>query len=402
MIEIDPSDPKTWWNARAESLVPNESIVAAAQCPDHVRSLTDIPAHKLYTDPETHIRAAAAVSAYYEFDTLVTAHDIYNFEIEALGGKLIFGESLPTIDIHQPLIASHKDLDKLVAPDRWVDKGRVRLSYEHSKLSGAAAMFCGPFSLAVGMRGYASLIRDMRRDPAFAHELFSRLVESIIPSYIKEGAGYTGMNVWIGADAWSSFPNLSPALYEKWVTPYALKLSQNLGQSGLFASLVGNADYCEEDLSKFSKEILWKCFDNQTAIAGGLPMLVLYMGRWQDYPLEPVIEYAESKKAQGIDTTIMVAGVNARVLRDGPIDKILAAVKRLCVLAQHANVMSITAGSLPDDAPAEHIHAMIAAVRAYGALPIAEDLDKVEVHIPKRESFAEYVHKMSGGKGLVY
>ena len=401
MTKIDPSDPKTWWEAWEESLVPEKSLIVGAQCPDHVRSLTGIPAHKLYADPETHLRASAAVSAYYGFDNVSNSHDIYNFEIEALGGKMIFGESLPTIDAREPLIASHKDLDKLVPPDSWVDRGRVRLSFEQSKLSGTA-MFCAPFSLAIGLRGYVNLIRDMRRDPAFVQELFERLVNDIIPSYIKEGTDYAGVNMWVGADAWSSFPNIGPELYEKWVTPYALKLNQKLGQLGSFAMFVGNADYCEEDLSKFSQEILWKCFDNQIATSGGLPMLVLYMGRWQDYPLESVISYIDSKKAQGIDVTISVAGLNARVLRDGPIDNILSAVKRLCTLAQHTNVLSIIAGGLADDVPPEHVHAMVAAVRTYGALPISENLDEVKVEIPKRESFAEYVNKMSGGRGLVY
>jgi hypothetical protein len=58
--------------------------------------------------------------------------------------------------------------------------------------------------------------------------------------------------------------------------------------------------------------------------------------------------------------------------------------------------------NVPADTPPRHIHAAVSAVHTYGRLPLAENLDAVEFKIPERECFSEYIHKMSGGSGLVF
>jgi hypothetical protein len=46
---------------------------------------------------------------------------------------------------------------------------------------------------------------------------------------------------------------------------------------------------------------------------------------------------------------------------------------------------------IPAETPPDHIHAALAACRAYGRLPIAADLNDVRFEVPKRESFEEFL-----------
>ena len=53
-------------------------------------------------------------------------------------------------------------------------------------------------------------------------------------------------------------------------------------------------------------------------------------------------------------------------------------------------------GDLPDnqipaDTPSEHIHAAVAACRAYGRLPLPDNLDHVDCELPRHRSFAEFM-----------
>ncbi len=400
-VQVDPTDPRTWWLAQAEQ--PGKRINVTAQGPDHIMALTGISPRKFHTDPRAHMAAEAAVSAYYGLDGQMLGEDVYDIEAEALGQKMIYGEAMPTIDFRQPLISEKSDLTKLKAPDDWLSRGRVPYMFEIQKMlremGTTTAFYCAPFSLAVGIRSYPKLIRDMKRDPAFAHELFDRLVDEILPSYLSALVAYSGVQATNGADAWACYPDLSPELMEEWVLPYNARLTGNCQKRGFVATAVAVGDYCEEDLDKFDKEMLFRCLDIQSRNMFGAPFAFMGMGRWQDYPLEAMVEYLERYKARSVRCTLM-GGVNARFMRDASPQEIAANVKRLIALFGHDHDLSIFLASTPADTPSQHVHAAVAAAHAYGKLPISAELDDKPVKIPQRESFQEYVHKMSGGRGL--
>ena len=400
-VKLDPADPRTWWMSTAEQ-EPNRFPVAA-QMHDHCMRLAGVSARKFYYDPMVNVKVGAAVAAYYGIDSPLAIPDVYNYEAEAMGQKMIYGEdSMPTIDFREPLVSEPKDLSKLKAPE-WLEKPRIRYILDLTKfnleMGVISGMFCAPFSLAVGVRSYPKLIRDMKRDKPFAHDLFTKLVDDVLPSYLKVMKDYTGVTVATGADAWAAFPNLSPDLMEEWVVPYSLKLTQNCAKFGFTASAVASGDYCEERIERFDKQILFKCFDVQVALLGGAPVILLGMGRWQDYPIEAVAEYLRPYKEKGVKATVSAA-INARLLRDGPVEKIVDNVKRFVDLLGRDHTVLIFLASIPADTPPEHVHAAVAAAHAYSQLPIADDLDKIEVKIPKRESFKEFVQKTSQGAGL--
>jgi len=82
--------------------------------------------------------------------------------------------------------------------------------------------------------------------------------------------------------------------------------------------------------------------------------------------------------------------VNARLLRDGPVDRIVHTIKRFVDAFGRDHRLTIWLANVPADAPAEHIHAAVAAAHAYGRLPVPDNLDDVEVLLPKRETFQEW------------
>ncbi len=398
--KLDPRDPGTWWAATA----PRERgrIEISAQMHDHCMVLAGVPAKAFYNDPEVNFKVGGAVAAYYGLDSPQAIGDVYNFEAEALGQPMIYGShSMPTIDFRDPLIKEPKDLDHLKAPE-WLEKPRVRFSLDIIRLGaplGCLGFFCAPFSLAVGLCSYPGLIRFIRRDPQFAHAIFTKLVDEIQPSFLKAMKEYSGVDTATGADAWAAYPNIPPEMADEWAVTYNMRLFQNCLPFGMTAAGLAAADYCEERLEKFDKNVLFKCFDVEVKTFFGLPVLLLGMGRWQDYPLEAVAEYLDRYKQQGIRAGVM-AGINARMLRDGPVDRIVDNVKRYVKTLGRDHNLAIFLANIPADTPPDHVHAAVAAAATYGRLPIVEDVDEVEFKMPQRESFQEFVAKMSGGAGL--
>jgi hypothetical protein len=174
---------------------------------------------------------------------------------------------------------------------------------------------------------------------------------------------------------------------EEWVVPYNQRLATRAGEFGITASS-NSGDYNEERLEKFDVAILHGSFDVEVASQGS-PSLFLGMGRWEEYPLEPVREYTARYRNQGASVRI-TAGVNARLLRDGPIEKIVSTVKRFIAAFARDHELSIFLSNIPMDTPTAHVHAAIAATHTYGRMPIADNLDEIELSIPQRIPFQEW------------
>jgi uroporphyrinogen-III decarboxylase len=400
-ISLDPADPKTWCIAQNQGKP--DWIEVTAQMHDHAMTLANVPATRFYYEPIAHVNTMVSVAAYYGFDAGRGSFDVYNIEAEALGQRMIYSETaMPTVDFRDLLIKKPEDLLKLKPPD-WHSAGRVPFALDVIKLNASMGLnrgyFCAPFSLAVAIRSYPKLIRDMRKNPEFAHDLFTFLVDEVLPSYLRVQKEYCGITMGLGSDAWAAFPNLSPDLMEEWVVPYVQRLADNLQTFGVSTLVVGGADYCEERLERFDKDIACRCLDIQVKLGGGKPIMFLGMGRWHEYPLEPVVEHLAPLKEQG-EKAILSCGVNARLLRNGPVEEIIACIKRYIDMLGRDHNTSFWLANIPADTPPEHVHAAVAAIHTYGRRPIADNLDDVELRIPERESFQEYVDRVSGGAGL--
>ena len=369
-----------------------------AQCHDHTLTLTGTPATKFYSDAKQNCIDGALVSGYYGFDSMSIGTDAYNIEVEALGGKMVYGDnSMPTIDFRDPLIKGPEDLQRLKNKKIDFEKdGRFPFILELNDLmieyGFSTAIFCSPLSMAVGMRSFPGLIKDMRKHPEFAHELMKFIVDDVLLPWLEVQKERNGVIMAIGADAWAAIPNFSVKEMKEWVVPYNIRLMEKAKKVGLLVANV-SGDYCEERIEKFDKEILHGSFDVEVG-SQGAASLFLAMGRWHEYPLEAVREYAEKLKDKG-ESVSVTAGLNARLLRDGPVEKIVDNVKRFIDAFGRDYDLSIFCSNIPADAPSDHIHAAVAAVHTYGKLPIADNLDEIEFKLPKRESFDEWKKKVN-------
>jgi len=373
-------------------------MTVSAGMPDHVMTLTGIPAKKFYWDAKTCVDAFAEVADYYQMDVFNATADLYNFEVEGLGAKMVYGDnSMPTIDFREPLIKEPKDLLKLKTPDFYRD-GRLLFALDCIKLGkerekgATVGRFCGPFSLAVGLRSYPALIKDMRKRPEFARDLLTFVVDEVLLPYLKVQKEYCGINIAGGANAWAVVPNLSVSELKEWSVPYSRRLVEKAKEIGIMANCA-DGDYNEERLEKFNTEILYGAFDVQIA-SQGMPAIFLGMGRWQDFPLQAVLDYTARYRSQGIRIPVRAA-VNALFLRNGPADKIVDFIKRYISTFAPEHEISIALANIPADTNPDHVHAAVAAIHTYGRKPIAENLDEIEFKLPKRESFQEWKKRKS-------
>ena len=365
---------------------PDRTLVFA-QMHDHAMYLAGVPAREFYSKAELHLDTMRSVSKYYGFDASIAIGDVYNIEVEALGAKMVYGDhSMPTVDFTEPLIKEPKDLLKLKSPNPLRD-GRMPYSLEMAKSQGVG-LFCGPFSLAVAMRTYPKLIRDMRRDPTFANDLFTFIVDEVLIPYIKAMRKESGVRIAAGPDAWSAFPNMTPEMGEQWVLPYACRLRRAGYRAGVYASVVASLDYCEERPERFDNDIIKHCFDVESR-AAGIPVAAMGMGRWQDVDIRVVREWADNK-VRLLNTVPIVAGVNARLLHDGPVSEIVEVVKRYVdVLGRKGRFVGFLS-NISADTPSDHVHAAIAAFHQYGKYPIADNLDEIEFKMPVVEQYSAH------------
>jgi uroporphyrinogen-III decarboxylase len=367
-----------------------------AQCHDHTMLLAGLPANKYYFDAKLNCEAGAQVSGYYGLDSVSMGYDAYDIEIEALGGKMIYGEnSMPTIDFRDPLIKKPEDLDHLRKKEvDWYNDGRFPFMLESLDLNlqygFGTSVFCSPFSMAVGMCSFPRLIKFMRKDPKFAQEIFEYIVDDVLLPWVKIQNESSGNIMAIGADAWACIPNLSVKEMKEWVVPYNIRLMEKAIKKGVLAMNI-SGDYCEERMERYSKEVLHGSFDVQIA-SNGAPTIFLGMGRWFEYPLEDVREYTAKYRDENKMVTLS-AGINARLLRDGPVEKIVDNVKRFIDAFGRDHDLTVFLANIPADTPSDHIHAAVAAAHTYGKLPIADNLDDIEFNLPKRESFKEWQKK---------
>ena len=373
-------------------------MTVSAQMHDHVMALTGIPARKFYWDARSFVDALAEVADYYQMDSFQAGADVYNFEIEGLGAKMVYGDnSMPTIDFREPLIKEPKDLLKLKTPDFYRD-GRLPFALDCIKLGkerekgATVGRFCGPFSLAVGLRSYPALVKDMRKRPEFVHDLLTFVVDEVLLPYLKVQKEYCGINISGGADAWAVVPTLSVSELKEWAVPYTRRLVEKAKEIGMTV-VSATGDYNEERLEKFNTEVLYGAFDVQIESLG-MPGIFLGMGRWQDFPLQAVLDYTARYRSQGIRVRVSAA-VNALFLRNGPPEKIVDFIKRYISTFAPEHEISMGLANIPADTNPDHVHAAVAAIHTYGRKPIAENLDEIEFELPKRESFQEWKKQKS-------
>lgn len=356
-------------------------VIVAAQCNDHTASLAGIPFKRFYTDPYIFARTQLLVTEYYGLDAPNNTWDVYNIEAEAMGQKIVYHpDGIPDVDRTDPLIKSPSDLDRISIPDPyrsarmpWVHQ----LNRYYKEMTGrpARAFFCAPFSLAVNTRGYANLINDMDDDPAFAHKLFEFLCDKVLTPFIEAMRSEIGNPGALadGADAWASPPMITLDMMDEYVVRYTVRLRENLGEKVVTRGNWGDAK--SRDPKRFFAQKL-KCSPGFLSV---LDPDLFNIGP------EIVRDFAEKNGA------FVTAGVDAKLLGDGPIEAIVERIKHYIDALAREGRCAIYLNQIPAETPPEHIHAAVAACHTYGRFPIPENLDDIAFEIPERETFLEFL-----------
>ncbi len=376
---------------------PDVMAFPGSQMHDHCMTVARLPARQYYWDAELLVAGHTAVQRWYGMDAYMIAPDGYNFEAEALGQKMIYSDvAMPTVDVSHPLISSPADLAKL--PPLDPSKGRVPmlvdLAWRIQQAGGtliAGGFFCSPFSLMCQVMGYPAAIKALRRNPAFAKDLFAFAEDQAIMPMVKAQSRGGKVKSFMGADAWSCFPNITIPMFREWVVPSAKRLKAQGKDLGLTISSGGGAmDYSEEDPAKFDKQILFDCLDaaaeisllGQPAAGGGMGPTQLWDPLW-------LKEYIDTRcKGKGV---LRVLSINGRFVRDSRPEDIMAYVRRwIDVLGRQGHMFAMV-GNIPADTQPVNVFAALAAVHTYGRYPIARDLDQVEVKVPAFLPFDEWL-----------
>jgi hypothetical protein len=185
-----------------------------------------------------------------------------------------------------------------------------------------------------------------------------------------------------GRDAWASPPLITLDMMETYVVAYTERLRSKLGENVITRGNWGDAH--SRNVHRFFSQKV-RCSP------GSLSVL--------DPDLFDVGPDIVKTFADEFDVTV-AAGIDANLLKTGPVQNIVERIKRYIDKLGRDGRCMIHLNQIPTDTPTAHIHAAVAACRAYGRLPIADNLDDISVDVPQRESFAEFTR--SKGESTIY
>ncbi|MBT4091333.1 MAG: hypothetical protein HN580_02240 [Deltaproteobacteria bacterium] len=358
-------------------------VIMGVQSNDHSAYLAGIPTERFFTDALTFAQVQLLVTEYYQLETVSNFWDVYNIEAEALGQKVIYVPGgLPDIDRKINLIETPADLDKICPPDPY-KSGRMPWVLDVSKhlleMTGKLdrVYFTAPFSLAVNIRGYENLVYDMQLRPEFAHRLFKFICDDVLVPFLETIRNETGLPDLIldGRDAWGSPPLISLDMMDEYVVAYTKRLRDKLGQNLITRGNWGDAK--SRDPERFFAQKLQCC-------PGALSVL------------DPDLFEVGPKRAKRYaikHNTNITAGVDAALLKQGPVEAIVDRIKLYIDTMARDERCLIHLNQIPAETPPEHVHAAVAACKAYGQFPIPKNLDGIHLEIPEREHFLEFMQK---------
>ncbi len=361
----------------------------AAQCNDHSCHLAGVSFQRFYYEARVFAGTQLAVSQYYGFDVPNNMWDVYNIEAEAMGQQMIFGNQMPDIDRLHPLIAEPSDLDRIRAPNPN-KSGRMPWVHEVNKIyleqtgRPARGYICAPFSLAINIRGYVNFIKDIRSKPAFVHRLLSFLCNEVLAPFAQAIRDETGLpNLTIeGLDAWASPPNITLDIMDEFVRPYVEQLRTALGGNVVTYGNWGEAR--SGDPERFMRQKLVAC-----------PLFLSV--------LDPDLHELGAQRVRDFAVAHnipVVAGIDAKLVRDGPPQDIIDRIKHYIDVFARALSLTIYLNHIPMDTPTAHVHSTVAACRGYGQLPIRENLDEVRLDLAGKGSLLEFLSQRD--KSLIF
>ena len=228
----------------------------------HVAKLVDSNAEELLKNGDILVKAVSAAAERYYADGVCSAFDL-QAEAEILGCALHWSKNNPPA-VTGHVLAQGKTLEDL--PEFTKDKGRLPMFFEATrklveKVGDEKAVFalcCGPFTLALHLRGSA-FIMDMMKKPDEAHKVLEYCAE--ITRRMGEWYMETGAHVVAVVDPMTS--QIAPKHFEAFVTPYVKPVIDEVHGKGGIVTLFccGNATKNIELMMKSKPDAI--AFDEQ-------------------------------------------------------------------------------------------------------------------------------------------
>jgi len=291
----------------------------------------------------------------YGLDTLNTGPGLHGIA-EAAGSRLHFPDSTPYIA--EAAISEYSDLDSLKVPDPLHD-GRLPLFLKATEIvvkeAGDRALIslttAGPFTTASGLRGTDQLMRDLRRNPQFVHDLL-RFSTDCTVAFARE-VFKLGGRITI-AEPVASGTLISRKQFVEFVAPYLKELIgvvKEVTGGAPALHICGNSSRIWSDMADCGAGIL---------------------------SLDDEVDLADARAAVG-ERVALVGNIRptATMVQGTPDDVRRNAIECLLkgVGTPKGYILGLGCG-LPINTPFENIKALVASAREYGRWPI--DLGRLE------------------------
>ncbi len=360
----------------------------------YAMGLHSLPSRKFFSESLPFVHASANMARYLDIDSWNPIFDFYNIELEALGQPLIWREgSEPDVDSQHPLIASEYDFRRLRPPVPGRD-GRMAFVLESYKrymdITGLQPMVyaCAPFTMAVLIRGYVNFLRDMRRNPKFAHQLMEFLSMEVVVPWIARMVRETGSSIVVMSDAWASPPNATLEMVEEFCLPYVHKIikATNSPIRTVFDSGVWGERAADPRAVLDMKMQMMVPGNDFKALR---PFFLLVWSEDYDAVGIPFLRrYADGKKV------CLLLNIFPPDIEAGPPERIAELIKRLVREGAGSGRFALLANLIPIGTPVEHAHAVVEAVKQFGTYPVdPAALADQPFHMPAVEPFDDWYRR---------
>jgi uroporphyrinogen decarboxylase len=360
----------------------------------YAMAMSGLSARRFFAEPVPFINASCNMASYFGFDFWSPVFDFYNIELDALGQKLIWREgSEPDVDTTAPLVTGEEALRTLRPPVAGKD-GRMPYVLEayrrYMDIMGLPPMCycCAPLTMAVLIRGYVNFLRDMRRNPGFAHRLMEFLSMEVVVPWIDKMVEVTKGQVVVMSDAWASAPNMTTEMVREFCLPYVEMIIR--ATNSAMRTVVDSGSWGEKDV-RDPHEILDIKMEMMTGGNGFKALRPFFLLVWnEDYEgvgIHALRAYAEEKKV------CLMLNIRPNLLEEGPAGRVVETVRGLIKEGAGDGRFGLLVNLVPVGAPVENVHAAVAAVKQFGKYPIASDLDGLRYSPPEFLPFDEWMRK---------
>lgn len=358
----------------------------------YAMAMHGLSARTFFTMPGPFINASRNMAAYFDVDFWTPVFDFYNIELEALGQKLVWREhSEPDVDTRSPLVANESDLDHLRAPSPGHD-GRMPYVLEayrmYMDIMGVPPMCyaCSPFTMAVLVRGYVNFVRDMRRNPAFAHRLLEFLSMEVVAPWIDRMVEVTSASIVVMSDAWASAPNMTVEMIREFCLPYVEKVVR--ATNSAMRTVIDSGSWGERSVPD-PTSILDVKMEMMTRGNGFRSLRPFFLLVWnEDYEelgIETLRGYADRREV------CLMLNIRPDLIEEGPVQRIVEKVADVVFQGAGKGKFCVLMNLVPVGTPVEHVHAAVAAVKRYGVYPVRREVSPSEYRVAERMPFTEWL-----------